>query len=110
MKILLDECVDQRLRRELPGHQIITVPEAGWAGKQNGELLRLAQEKFQVFITVDQNLYFQQNLSKLSIAIFILTPKTNEFADLRALAPEVLDRLSKIKGNEVWTFGEKKTK
>ena len=107
MRILLDECVDQRLRRELPSHEITTVQEMGWAGKKNGELLGLAQERFQVFITVDRNLHFQQNLSKFNIAVLVLTATTNDFADLRALAPAVLDQLSKVMGSGVWIIGQK---
>jgi hypothetical protein len=58
VRILLDECVDQRFRRDLVGHEVITVQEAGWAGKKNGDLLALAAKTYQVFITVDRNLYF----------------------------------------------------
>lgn len=101
MKILLDECLDQRFRRELVGHDVWTVQEMGWAGKKNGELLALAQQQFQVFITVDRNLYFQQNLSKFNMIIFILVAQTNEITDLRPLAPQILDQLSKLKENKV---------
>ena len=65
MKILLDECVDRRLATEIEGHEVVTVPQAGWAGIQNGELLRLAQAQFDVFVTVDRNL----SLSAASPAI-----------------------------------------
>lgn len=53
MKVLLDECLPKKLKRELEGHTIITVPEQGWAGIKNGELLRLAEAEFDVFITID---------------------------------------------------------
>jgi len=72
VKILLDECVNQRFRRDLVGHDVVTVQESGWAGKKNGELLALAAKTYQVFITVDRNLYFQQNLSAFSIAVLVL--------------------------------------
>jgi hypothetical protein len=63
MRILLDECVPRRLARELAGHDVRTVPEMGWSGKRNGELLQLmAGQGFEVFLTVDQNLRYQQNL------------------------------------------------
>lgn len=58
MKLLLDECVDQRLAKELSGHVVTTVPRMGWASKKNGELLKLAEQQFDVFITSDQNLSF----------------------------------------------------
>ena len=53
MRILLDECIDRRLAKEIEGYDVVTVPQAGWAGIQNGELLRLAQAQFDVFVTVD---------------------------------------------------------
>lgn len=107
MKILLDECIDRRFRRKLPGHEVSTVQEMGWAGKKNGELLSLAQGRFQVFITVDRNLHFQQNLPKFDIAVLILTAKTNELRELHRLAPEVLHALSRIKSKEHLIIGRK---
>jgi len=85
VKILLDECVDQRFRRDLVGHEVITVQEAGWAGKKNGELLALAAKTYQVFITVDRNLYFQQNFSAFSIAVLVLSARTNRLGRLKAV-------------------------
>ena len=58
MKILFDECVPQRLRRFLPGYDVTTIPEAGWAGIKNGELLKIIAGNFDVFVTVDRNLSF----------------------------------------------------
>jgi hypothetical protein len=60
MRVLLDECVPRALRKELPGHEVKTVAEAGWAGVKNGELLELAARQFDVFLTVDRNLEYQQ--------------------------------------------------
>lgn len=105
MKILLDECVDQRFRKELPGHEVSTVREMGWAGKKNGELLTLATQFFHVFITVDRNLYFQQNLSKFNITVFILAAKSNRVSDLRPLASLVLEQLTKLNAAEVRVIG-----
>jgi len=73
MRILLDECVPRRLRRELPEHDVHTVAEMGWAGKKNGELLQsLAGQGFEVLLTVDQNLRHQQNLKAAGIAVVVL--------------------------------------
>lgn len=107
MRILLDECVDQRLRRKLNGHNVSTAQECGWAGKKNGELLRLAQEQFQAFVTVDRNLYFQQNLAKFDVAVFILSSPTNHFSDLQSLIPRLLVELSTAKKNQVVIISEK---
>ena len=60
MKILLDECVDRRLATEIYGHDVNTVPQMGWAGIKNGDLLALAENSFDLFVTVDRNLSFQQ--------------------------------------------------
>jgi len=58
MKTLLDECIDRKLAREFPGNEVKTVPQMGWAGVKNGQLLALAQAEFDIFITVDRNLSF----------------------------------------------------
>ena len=89
MKILLDECIDRRLAKDIEGHEVVTVPQAGWAGIQNGELLRRAQKQFDVFVTVDRNLSFQQHLSQFSIAVIVLQASTNRLKDLRPLVPQL---------------------
>lgn len=94
MKILLDECIDRRLARELLGHAVTTVPQRGWAGIKNGQLLALAQTEFDVFVTVDRNLPNQQDLAKFRIAIVLLHAPTNTIADLRPLIPQLLASLS----------------
>ena len=93
MNVLLDECLDQRLARELPGHAVRTVPQMGWAGIKNGQLMGLAEQHFDVFITVDRNLSFQQNLPKFDIAVLVLHAPTNRLVDLKPLAPEILGAL-----------------
>jgi hypothetical protein len=72
MKVLLDECVDWRLSRELHGHDVKTARQMGWATLRNGELLALAAKDFDVFVTVDRKLPSQQNLSALAIAVVVL--------------------------------------
>ena len=62
MRLLLDECIDRRLVNDLAGHEVRTAAQMGWAGFKNGALLTLAEKEFDVFITVDRNLSFQQNL------------------------------------------------
>lgn len=83
MRILLDECIDRRLAKEIDGHEMVTVPQAGWAGNKNGEWLVLAQQQFDVLVTVDRNLSFQQNLPQFNIAVVILQAPTNRLNDLR---------------------------
>ncbi len=67
MKLLLDECVARDLKRDLSGHEVVTVVEAGYKGLKNGELLRAASPVYDAFITVDRNLPFQQNIRSLQI-------------------------------------------
>ncbi len=95
MKLLLDESLPRRLKEELIGHDVVTVPEKGWAGKTNGELLTLASESFDIFVTADQNLEYQQELSKFSIGVIVLAAATNRFQDLRPLVPKILEVLKK---------------
>lgn len=101
MRVLLDECVDRRLARDLVGHEIKTVPQMGWAAFKNGDLLTLAEREFDVFVTVDRNLSFQQDLPRFNIAVIILQAPTNRLDDLRLLVPKVLDLLPKAKRGEV---------
>jgi hypothetical protein len=93
LKLLLDECIDRRLAKELEGHEVKTVPQMGWAGIKNGELLTLAEKEFDVFITVDRNLSFQQNLPKFNTAVLVLHAFSNRLADLKTLAPKILSTL-----------------
>jgi hypothetical protein len=90
VKVLLDECVDWRLARDIVGHDVKTARQMGWATVKNGELLALASAQFDVFVTVDRNLTFQQNLASFSIAVIVLQAKTSRLADLRPLVPGLL--------------------
>lgn len=89
MKILLDECIDRRFAKEIEGHEVVTVPQAGWAGIKNGELLARAQMQFDAFVTVDRNLAFQQNIPQFTIAVIVLQAPTNRLKDLRPLLPKL---------------------
>jgi len=72
MRVLLDECVPPALGKELPGHEIKTVAEAGWAGVKNGELLQLAAKQFDLLLTIDRNLEYQQNFAGLALAVIVV--------------------------------------
>lgn len=89
MRLLLDECVPARLRKALPSHHVSTVPEQGWSGVKNGKLLLLAAEKFDVLITVDKNLPYQQNASLLPILVFVLDAPSSELRYLLPLIPKL---------------------
>ena len=95
MKILLDECVDRRLARDLAGHSVTTVPRRGWAGIKNGDLLALVEKEFDAFITVDRKLGKQQDLTKFDIAVVLIRSRSNRLEDIRPLVPELLGAISR---------------
>ena len=72
MKIIIDECVPSIVKRGLPAREIVSVQDMGWAGIKNGELLKLISAEFDVFITSDKNLRYQQNLATLELSIILL--------------------------------------
>ena len=95
MKILLDESLPRKLRYDFDEeHEVRTVRDMGWLGKKNGELLRLMTENnFGLFVTVDRNLPYQQNLQRLEVTIFVLRAKDNTRETLRLLIPKIFERL-----------------
>ncbi len=101
MRVLLDECVPRGLRAELPGHEVSTVAEAGWAGLKNGALLKLAAARFDVLLTVDRNLEYQQNFSGLTIAVVVIDVPSNDIDAIRPLMPKVLEALPRVKSGLV---------
>jgi Domain of unknown function (DUF5615) len=105
MKVLLDECVPRKLKRELTGHEVLTVTERGWSGVKNGTLLALAEAEFEVFLTVDQNLKFQQNLKAFDIGIILLAARNNRLKTLLPLMPEVRGALENIKAGDFVRVG-----
>ncbi|MGH9944609.1 MAG: DUF5615 family PIN-like protein [Pyrinomonadaceae bacterium] len=105
MRLLLDECVDRRLARELSGHEVKTVPQMGWAGIKNGRLLTLAESEFEVLITVDRSLSFQQNLIQCGIAILVRRVPSNRLANLIPLVPQIVAALTALGKGQVETIG-----
>ncbi len=101
MKVLLDECLPRRLKNKIIGHDVRTVPEQGWAGKRNGELIKLSADKFDVFITIDKNFSAQQNVTHSKLAIIILTASSNRFQDIDHLVPKIFRALDSIRLGEV---------
>jgi hypothetical protein len=96
MRVLLDECVSRALRAELPGHEVKTIAEAGWAGVKNGGL-QLAAKDFDVLLTVDRNLEYQQNFSVLALAVIVMDAPSNDIVVLRPLMPAVLEAIPKAR-------------
>jgi hypothetical protein len=94
MRILLDESLPIELRAEIPAHDVRYVRELGWSGLKNGELLARAAPIFDVLLTADRNLEYQQNLEKLPIAVVVLVARSNRVEQLRPLLPELHRALS----------------
>lgn len=105
MKIFVDECVDWRLARDIEGHEVKTARQMGWSTIKNGELLALAAKEFDVFVTVDRNLSFQQNIPAFSIAVIVLRAPSNRLADLKPLIPQLLTRIPGAKKGAVEYVG-----
>lgn len=105
MKILLDECVDWRFARDLTGHEVKSARQMGWTTIKNGELLTLASKQFDVFVTVDRNLSFQQNFGQVAIAVVVIHAKTNRLADLRKLLTDVLIAIESARPGTVTVVG-----
>jgi predicted nuclease of predicted toxin-antitoxin system len=102
MRILIDECIDERFRNYLPGHDCQTARYAGLAGLSNGELLTAAETaRFDVFLTADQGIEYQQNLTGRNIAIIILRAKSNRLGDLLSHVPACLAHIESIRPGQV---------
>ncbi len=102
MRVLLDECVPKRLRRELPGHNVVTVRDAGWSGIKNGRLLRLMEsEGFEVFVTLDANLPHQNDIAKTSVAFVVLRAANSQLKTLLPLADKLRGAVLTIKAGQV---------
>jgi len=101
MKILLDHCIDWRLGRSLPSHQIKSSQEMGWEGLKNGKLLAAAGASFEVLLTVDQNIKAEQNLSALPISVIVLIANSNRLRDLLPLVPSVETVLTTIRPGQL---------
>ena len=104
MKILIDECLPRKLKNALTEHEVKTVPEAGWSGMKNGELLRQMTGVFDVFITIDNNLRYQRQLQSLPVCFIILSAKNNTLATLLPLIPSVQAALDTIQPGQVVTI------
>jgi predicted nuclease of predicted toxin-antitoxin system len=101
MKILLDECLPRKLKRMLVGYDVFTVQDLGWTGTKNGVLLRLAEKEFDIFVTADQNLVYQQDLRSSVLGIIVLAAPNNRLETYQALMPQASALLQSIKPGEV---------
>ena len=101
MKIVIDECLPHRLAKALPGHKVCTVQQIRLNGLLHGALLKAINDDFDVFITIDQNIVFQQNLKSVKMAVIVLCARTNRFDDIQPLIPAILKALPRIKPGQI---------
>jgi len=105
MKLLLDECLPRKLKREFAGHQVFTMDEAGFKGLKNGKLIQSASEEgFEVLVSVDKNIEHQQNKVNLPLAILVLSANNNRIESLLPLMKQALKVLENIKTGELITI------
>ncbi len=106
MRLLLDECVPRTLKPDLVGHDVQHVVDMGWSSKRNGELLELMlAERFEVLLTVDQNIEFQQNLQSAGVGLVVVIARTNRLKDLRPFVPQILQALSSVTAGQLVRVG-----
>ena len=101
MRILIDECLNWRLSRALTGHYAVSAQKKGWGGIQNGALLALAEKEFDVFVTGDRNLSFQQAVTKFDIAIVVLHAPSTQLHHTLPLMSKALAALPTRKPGQV---------
>ena len=101
MKILIDENLPRKLAWYLQGHDCRTVAECGWSGTKNGALLALADPLFDVLLTLDKNIPYQQDLKTVRIAVLIIRARSNRIQDLLAVIPECLATLRHLQPGQV---------
>jgi hypothetical protein len=102
MRMLIDECIDERFRNSLPGHDCQTARYAGLAGLKNGALLiAAAKATFDVLLTVDQGIEYQQNLTARKIAITVFRTRSNRLTDLLPLSASCLSRIATIQHGQI---------
>jgi predicted nuclease of predicted toxin-antitoxin system len=106
MRLLLDECVPQRLSRQLQEFEVSHVASEGWAGRRNGDLLRAMRiAGFDVLVTVDRNLVYQQNVASAGLAVIVLHARGNRVRDLLPLLPELRESAARIRSGEIVHLG-----
>jgi predicted nuclease of predicted toxin-antitoxin system len=109
LRVLLDECLPRKLKREFAGCVVFTVQEMGWSGKKNGELMKIACDQFDIFVTADQNLQYQQNLAYADVAVIVLVAVNNRIENLTPLMPQVNALIGAVSAGQVIIVGAETT-
>jgi uncharacterized protein DUF5615 len=106
-RVLLDENLPRLLKREFSGFEVRAVVEVGWAGIKNGKLLRLAEAEFDVFVTADRNLSYQQSITTFQLGFVVLRARTTKLEDLLPLVPGIREVLESVQAGQVCHVGSK---
>jgi hypothetical protein len=101
MRVRIDECVDPRVKLLLTGHEAATLHEKGWSALEDGPLLTAAQHEFDVLLTIDRKMEFQQNLSKFRIGMIVAHVPKNQVAHYRTIQEELLLAVAGVHSGEV---------
>jgi predicted nuclease of predicted toxin-antitoxin system len=105
MRLLIDECLPRKIKFLFSDHDCTTVREAGFGSKENGELLALAEGTFDVLVTIDKNIRYQQNMAGRGISILIIRTKTNDLSDIEPQIPAALAALATIQPGQIVEVG-----
>jgi hypothetical protein len=109
VRAILDESLPRPLAREIPGHDVATVRQQGWAGLGNGELLRrMADAGFGALVTADRSLEYQQNIARAGIGLVVLRSRSNRIEDLLPLAPRIVEALTTMRPGQVVHVGSER--
>jgi predicted nuclease of predicted toxin-antitoxin system len=107
MKILLDECITKRLKNKLPEYKVNTVFEMGWSGLKNGNLMKVAVENsFEIFLTIDKNIEYQQNLKSYEIAVVILNTVNSKIEYLEELLPKFKQEINNFEKGKAYIINK----
>ncbi|HEY6168795.1 MAG TPA: DUF5615 family PIN-like protein [Verrucomicrobiae bacterium] len=106
MRVLLDECVPRPFGRRLAGHTFSTVPKEGWSAFKNGKLLALAQARFDVLLTTDKGIRWQQSVIRFNIAVVVMRARSNTLEDLEPLLPALLGKLPFVVKGQATFIGD----
>lgn len=100
MKIILDNCVRRRLIERFVGHEVSHAMDLGWETLKNGQLLRQANERFDILVTVDKNMRFQSNLAGMQLSVAVLNVRGNDYEQLLKAVDQLLGRLENLPNGE----------
>ncbi len=106
MKLILDECLPRRLLRDLSDHSATTVPRQGWAGITNGALLEHIEPEFDVFLTMDSNIVYQQNTDQLQVCLIVLHGPNSRYETLQPLLPQIREAIEQAKPGSIIHIGD----